>query len=147
MPTTHSMITGAPQAPSRPTGCLHCGATVGSGMSWCSLCFGPVGGGGCQPPAPTPAPAPAPSGDGPVDEGPEDDLGSDVVGSDHDVDVDVDVDALADDMLAQLAAADDDPLRARAPRSTQAKTALMAGGAVGGCLLLMLVLWVLGLFL
>ncbi len=128
-------------APSRPT-CPHCAATVRTGMAWCSLCFGSLA-------APADVRVPAPDGQ-PL---PDDDDPAAVDRADHGLDVavdpdaDVDVDALAEGMLAQLAAGHDQPLGARLPRSMPATVALMAGGGTAGCVVLLLVLYVLGLLL
>jgi len=135
------MTTDAPAAASRPTDCPHCGATVRSAMPWCALCFGSLGDTGRR--------SAPPAGEDPPDDPSADDqpAGSARARSVAAPPAPDDVDALAARMLARVAAADDDPLRGRAPGSRRDALALMAGGTVAGCLLLLVVLWVLGLLL
>lgn len=148
-------------APSRPT-CPHCGATVHVGMTWCTLCYRPLD----TPDGPDAADeADAPDDADALDEGDDSAERDDSdEGDDGDAHRDEaarhvapppDVEALADQMLARLAASADAPLgdglgdrlSSRVPQSTSAKVGFTAGAGVAGCLLLLLALWLLGLLL
>ena len=112
--------------PDRYAACPSCGAVAHATVSWCTLCFASL-----TPPAPTPAFEP-PAQDGPEAGAPTSD-----------------VDAIADRMLAELAATGEPtPVwTARLPRTGGAKAGVIVGGVVIGSLLLVSLMTVVGLFL
>ncbi len=139
---------------------------VHGGMTWCTLCYGALDSQGDLPPARLAEPDPVDGGDldslddakalgGLPARGEGDDLGADPDTTEQHRPPVRDVDALADEMLAQLAASADarvgDGLGGRLgrglPRTTPAKVGVTAGAGVAGCLLLLLALWLLGLLL
>ena len=112
--------------PERGAACPSCGAAVVTGVSWCSLCFASL-----LPLAPEAEPTP------PAAERPEAGLAAS------------EVDAIADRMLAELAATHDPGAgwTARLPQTGGGKAGFIVGAVVVGALLLVALMTVLGLFL
>lgn len=123
--------------PDRYAACPSCGAVAHATVSWCTLCFASL-----TPPEPTPQPTPAsepPAQDRPEAGAPTSDVGAPTS----------DVDAIADRMLAELAATGEPKpgWTAKLPRTGGAKAGVIVGGVVIGSLLLVSLMTVVGLFL
>lgn len=138
MPTQERMSTNPLTARERPAACPSCGATVRADVSWCGLCYASLR---PEVSADEPAAQPTSVADPAAGAAAFDVVSSKVAGPD--------VEAIADRLLAELAASRDPAPSwvGRLPRSAAGKAGLIAAGAVIGALVLVAVMSLLGLVL
>lgn len=133
MPTQERMPTNPLTARERPATCPSCGATVRTDVSWCGLCYAALG--------------PEVSADEPA--APPTSVADPAAGAASSEGSAPDVEAIADRLLAELAASRDPAPSwvGRLPQSAAGKAGLIAAGAVIGALVLVAAMSLLGLVL
>jgi len=154
-----AMETQLPPNAARPTRCPQCSTVVRGEVPWCLACYARLVPEPQSKPHPLPEPLPEPASEpaseptaGPrsqVDGGLHPDPGPDACPDrDRGAVGGPDVDALADRLLAELAASGQRPAWSRWLPSTRAARAGLAAGLLAACCgLLLLAMWLVGLVL